>query len=270
MIELEDIIEDETRRQWKATQKQGFQRFYSLPPSGYDYPWILRNIKEKERDCVHEIVDIGIYDLLKPPHKHTKEKIKTWKNLKTNGWKVVPDCPDLKGEELGKIKFGPGLDCTHDGAYPNFDTVEYSWELLTELYDPSNIHHLPVIQCHYGNVKSLKNYIYQFKREYGVVEKVALGSCCKINNKAMVFTMHKIMRKEFPTSWIHSFGLRFQHFRKVYRLIDSYDSMSWTFSRKSVELTCSKKQECIKYFNNYLKGLEPFISENQLKLEVNL
>jgi len=82
MSDLEEIIEQETRRQHDATliPNLGFQRFYSLPPNGEDYPWILRNIKEKERPATHEIVDIGIYDLLDPPHRHTEEKIKAWKS----------------------------------------------------------------------------------------------------------------------------------------------------------------------------------------------
>jgi len=89
-----------------------------------------------------------------------------------------------------------------------------------------------------------------------------------MNNKATVFKMHKIVRKEFPHTWIHTFGLRFQHFKKVYRLINSYDSMSWTFSRKSGELTCSKKPECVRYFNNYIRRLEAFVHPYQTKLEV--
>jgi len=85
----------------------------------------------------------------------------------------------LKGEQLGKINFGPGLDCTCDGAYPDFDTVEYSWELLTELYDPFDFHQLPVIQCHYGDIKSLKDYISNFKKNMVLLIRLPLEVAVK-------------------------------------------------------------------------------------------
>ena len=60
-----------------------FERFYSYPPVECGWPWVLRNIKQKPQlDCVHEIVDIGIYDLLKPPYRHSVEKLEKWVNLR--------------------------------------------------------------------------------------------------------------------------------------------------------------------------------------------
>lgn len=203
---------------------------------------MLRNIKQKPQgDCLHEIVDIGIYDLLKPPHQHSKDKLEKWIELRTKGWKVVPDCPDLQGE------FGRVVD---------FDNVVYSWELLGEYYDPDDPHHLPVLQSHYQDIQSFRDYIEQFKDVYGVVDKVAIGSIYKADDHDIGVGMLKIARREFPEAWIHAFGLRFQQLKRGFKYIDSFDSTSWTFPRTSGRGSCRNKEERISYFFDYIRRLE--------------
>jgi len=219
-----------------------FQRFYSYPPVECEHPWVLRNIKQKPIPCSHEIVDIGIYDLLKDPDGgHSDEKLMKWKELETLGWKVVPDCPDLEGE------FKMEVIC---------DNTSYSWELLTQLYNPDDPSHLPVIQSHYENIESFKEYIERFKAKYGVVDKIAIGSICKADNHNIGVKMLKIARREFPNTWIHAFGLRFQQFKKAYNLIDSFDSTSWTFPRDSGRSSCKNKEERIQFFHDYMRRVE--------------
>lgn len=219
-----------------------FQRFYSYPPIECNHPWVLRNIKQKPIPCTHEIVDIGIYDLLKTPEDgHSDDKLKKWMELKTTGWKVVPDCPDLEGE------FKLEVIC---------DNVAYSKELLSEFYDPNDFTHLPVIQSHYQDLTSFKQYINWFKTKYGIVDKIAIGSICKADNHDIGVKMLKIARREFPDSWIHAFGLRFQQFKRAYHLIDSYDSTSWTFPRDSGRSSCRNKEERIQFFYDYMKRIE--------------
>lgn len=219
-----------------------FQRFYTYPPVECEWPWILRNIKQKAIPNTHEIVDIGIYDLLNPPYRHSNDKLQKWAKLETKGWKVVPDCPDLKGE------FGKPID---------FSNTDYSWELLTEYYNPSDESHLPVLQSEYQNIKSFKEYIKQFKDNYGVVDKVAIGSICKADNHDIGVKMLKIVRREFPNTWIHAFGLRFQQFKRAYQLIDSFDSTSWTFPRVGGQGkgSCKNKSERIEYFFDYIRRI---------------
>lgn len=218
-----------------------FQRFYTYPPVECEWPWILRNIKQKQIPHTHEIVDIGIYDLLKPPYKHSYDKLVKWEELQTEGWKVVPDCPDLRGE----------FDI-HGGK----DNLKYSWKLLTEFYNPYDPHHLPVLQSYYENINSFKHYIRRFKSKYGVVDKVAIGSICKADNHDIGVKMLKIARREFQDSWIHAFGLRFQQFKKAYQLIDSFDSTSWTFPRTSGRGSCKNREERVEFFFDYIDRIE--------------
>lgn len=219
-----------------------FKRFYTYPPLECEWPWVLRNINQKPQpQAEHEIVDIGIYDLLKPPHQHSAEKLNKWLNLKADGWKVVPDCPDLQGE------FNKEVD---------FSNTEYSWELLTTYYIPDDPTHLPVLQSEYENIKSFKAYIKRFKEVYGVVDKVAIGSICKADDHDVGVKMLKIARREFPGSWIHAFGLMFQQFKRAHDLIDSYDSTSWTFPRYSGRSSCRNKGERIEYFWDYITRID--------------
>jgi len=231
-----------------------FERFYTYPPHGCEHPWILRNIKQKPIDCVHEIVDIGIYDLLKTEgHKHTEEKLNLWSKLNTDGWKVVPDCPDIKGEF---------------NQHVGFDNVEYSQELLLKYFDPRDDSQLPVIQSNYEDLRSFKDYIKWFKCNYGEHNKIAIGSICKSDNNKKAIKMLKIARREFNNSWIHAFGLRFKQFIKARHLINSFDSTSWTFPRTQGH-SCKNQEERIEYFYDYIKRINEVMTpynQNQLKL----
>jgi hypothetical protein len=234
-----------------------FSRFYSYPLLDCQYPWILRNIKQKpQQHAKHEIVDIGIYDLLKPPYTHSDEKLIQWEKLKTDGWKVVPDCPDLKGE------------FNVDGA--PYDNTEYSFKLLKRYYNPEDKSHLPVIQSKFQDIDSLNEYIINFKEYYNSIserkypEKIAIGSICKIRHHTTGVRMLKVIRDEFPKSWIHAFGLNMVQFKmggKNY--INSFDSMSWTFPRAHGELIktrgrgpCKNNKERNEFFDAYILRLE--------------
>lgn len=231
-------------------------RFYTYAPEVTKWPWSLRNIKQKPRpDTWHEIVDIAIYDLLKSEsHKHDNDKLKAWKNLELKGWKVVPDCPDLNGE------FGLNVD---------FDNVEYTKELQHDLYDPEDPHQLPVIQSNYGSLKSLISYCNWFKKEFGSPSKLAVGSVCKMDSKHISQKLLREVRRQFPSSWIHAFGLRMGHIKGVLGVIDSFDSTSWTFPRTGGRPTCKNKAMCLDYFWEYITRLEEIKYEDysQRRLE---
>lgn len=239
---MEQIIEDETRNLHKFFTKP---LFFTYAPEECKHPYILRNIKQKPQNHDNfEIVDIGIYDLLQYPNTHPTEKIEAWKQLKTEGWKVVPDCPDLSGE------FKIDVD---------FINTDYSWELLQELYDPSDVHQIPVIQSEYGNANSLRIYCEKFIEHYGKPEKIACGSICKMDSSEKTKQLLKIVRRYFPDTWIHAFGLKLNHFKKVKHLINSFDSTSWTFPRTPGRPSCKNKEQCIEYFYEYMDVVNSYV-----------
>jgi hypothetical protein len=220
------------------------KRFYTSAPIKY-YPYILRNINQDYTHCYHEIVDIGIYDLLKPPYQHPQSKLNKWLTIKYNGWKVVPDYPDIKGE-FGKPS--------------PYDNVIETQKLHKKYYNQKDPTLLPVIQSRFGDEDSLKDYIIWFKKEYGVVDKLAIGSVCKLNNKKKAIELVEIIREEFPESWLHLFGLKFHHMKGMYEIIDSYDTMAWTFPRTPNRPTTKNNNMRVEYFYEYMDYLNQYLT----------
>lgn len=227
-------------------------KFYTYSP--IPYPWILRNIKQKSLPWAsHEIVDIGIYDLLKPPYRHSEKKLKKWNNLEVeDNWKVVPDCPDIQRE------FNINVD--------DLDNIEYSKELLRNYYDQEDPSHIPVIQGHYHDVQSFQSYIDWLKNEFDTIYKIALGTVCKASNSRVVRIIAQSARLHFPQAHIHAFGLKLNHLPHVSRYIDSYDSMSWTFPRGKGRPSAKNKAQKIEYFNEYLATIPKYYRTKSTKV----
>ena len=224
------------------------KRFYAYPPKECEWPFILRNINEKPYPCKHEIVDIKVYDLVKHPHRHSKEKLGRWETIETDGWKVVPDCPDFKGENVSSCQDW------------DIDPIEYSHELLEKYYtDP--ISQMPVIQTLANDLTSLNDYCNYFKKEYDHPKQLAVsGSICRVNNLDFVYRGVKLVRRHFPDSWIHLFAPRLHHIRKLYPLIESFDSSCWTFPRIGNQgMASCKAHERVEYFWNYVDILNSHI-----------
>lgn len=210
----------------------------------------MRNIKQKpQKWFLHEIVDIGIYDLLKAPHRHSSNKLEKWKYLKTPGWKVVPDCPDIDKEF--KIKSG-------------VDNVEYSKKLLLEFYDPGDVSHLPVIQGNYDNPFSFRKYCTWFKSQFDEPEKIGLGTICKSGDKQAVKETAQIARNYFPKAWIHIFGLKMNHYPVVAENINSWDSMSWTFPRGAGRGSAKNRLQRDQFFAEYWESIPEVQKKNSL------
>lgn len=222
-------------------------RFYTNPP--IDYPYFLKNIHQKTKPSIHEIIDIGINDLLKPPHTHTDKKLQKWHDIKlgTNGdnigWKIVPDCPDIFKEFDIPIQL------------KKFDNVKYSKELLIEYYDKDNDTHVPVIQGYYDDKQSFIDYLDWFLDNYPIPDKIAVGTMCKSADKLFVKRTLRHIRNKLPNTWIHAFGLRLYHLPNVYMYINSWDSMSWTFPRTGGLPSAKNKKMRIDYFHKYLKTI---------------
>jgi hypothetical protein len=225
-----------------------FQRFYTYPPIECKHPWVLRRLDWKPLPCKHEIVDVGILDLLEPPHKHTEDKFKLWKTIKTDGWKVVFDCFDLKGEF--------DIDC-------GFDTVEYSKELLEQFYNGEpNL--MPVIQGFSNNYNSFKEYTDYLNKEFNPKIIGVSGSVGRNKDRDFVYKVLKYIKRTFPDSWIHVFALHKNNFKKCHNLIDSFDSMNWTRPRTSGRGSCKNKAERIEFFWDYVATLNlPFNEKEQ-------
>jgi hypothetical protein len=206
----------------------------------------MRNIKQKPRECEHEIVDIGIYDLLKQEGEHTRKRLRDWERLETTGWKVVPDCPDILGEF---------------GVNSNIDNVEYSFELLEKYYNPENKHHLPVIQSKFADFNSFQKSVKRFTNDFGIPNKIAIGSICKLKKVNLIVEMIEEIFFNMPNTWIHVFGMNLNALMRVKYRINSFDSTSWGFSREPNMGMARNKDEKRIYFINYLNRIDKILNK---------
>ncbi len=214
--------------------------FYTYAPQ-IGYPWIMRNIKQKsKRWHHHEIVDIGVYELLKDPYTYSDKTLDKWRELNKripyDSILVVPDYPDIHKEH---------------GTDLGIDNIFRSKELMLEFYDPDNTQHLPVIQGEFNDPQTFLWYSRWFKKEFGVPGRIGVGTICKSSTKATQKEVLEIIKKEFPKTMIHAFGLSIRWLQELKHLISSFDTMAWTFPREHGGHSAKNKKERLEYFIKY-------------------
>ena len=228
-------------------------RFYTLPPNGVNYPFLLVNRKNYrvlfKRRFRHAIIDSGVMDFVrKNIRDYPSGFLKTWKHTARalsdvfgeKIWLVIPDYPD----DYNPGQFG--------------DNVAKTLENIKDFITVDGVNWLPVIQSRYLNRFSFLESAKQVKEIVGEYPRVAIGTVCKCNRLDFIIYCCKVARKIFPNSWVHAFGLTLKALPKVAHLIDSFDSMAWTFPRESGGHSCKNMGERLQYFHAYLHYLKAY------------
>ncbi len=212
-------------------------RYYTYPP--VQYPYILRNVKQKPLpQTKHEIVDIGVYELLKEPYDYSPETLQSFVDCQPNGWKVVPDYPDIFKEH---------------SMESDIDNVVMSKALMKKYYDVHDPCHMPVIQGYFNDPHSFVDYSEWFKSKFlDAPEVIGVGTVCKLSEKETMLRTLYYARREFPDAWIHAFGLSIKYLDLLRGTINSFDSTAFTFPRTSGRPSAKNKQMRIDYFYEYL------------------
>jgi len=229
------------------------KRFYTLPD--VDYPFLLVNRKNYrvlfKRKFTHAIIDSGVSDF---HNKNVKDypasflRNWTWKARqlqeiwKDKIWFVIPDYPD----DYNPGQFG-------DNVSKTLRNIEY---FISEAPD---VNWLPVIQSRYLDKFSFLESCQKLRELVGNYPRVAIGTVCKTKDLSFITYCCKAARTHFPNSWIHAFGLTLSALPKVADLIDSFDSMAWTFPRERGGHSCRNRKECLQYFYAYLEKVKPFL-----------
>jgi hypothetical protein len=88
---------------------------------------------------------------------------------------------------------------------------------------------VPVIQGWYRRPESVLRCI-ELYEERGLLDRFeyfAVGNLCVEDDLSITARTLRIVRRELPDRKIHVFGLKLSALRRVYHLIDSFDSLAW-------------------------------------------
>jgi len=198
----------------------------------------------------HAIIDSGVMIFVKasvkgyPPWfmKTYAYKAKVLTDIfKDKVWVTIPDYPD----DYNPGQFGDNVSRTVE-SIERFITIE-------------GVNWLPVLQSRYMNRFSFFEACERTKEVIGKdYPRIAIGTVCKCKKLDFIEYCCKVARKFFPNSWIHAFGLTLSALPRVCSIINSFDSMAWTFPRRPGH-SAKNKRELVQYFNAFLERVEVLV-----------
>ena len=196
-------------------------RFYTLPPNGCEWNYLLvnpRTYKELfKRKFEHAILDSGV-EIFKNKNltEYPKSFLRKWKYQAQHLteifgdklWVTIPDYPD---------------DLAHQFGHKN---VEKTLRNVEEFITIDGVNWIVPLQSQYLNTFSFMESCQKTKEIVGAnYPRIAIGTVCKTNKLKFIEFCCKIARKTFPNSWIHAFGMTLKALPKVYKYINSWDSL---------------------------------------------
>jgi hypothetical protein len=252
-------------------------RFYTLPPARVNYPYLLVNPNNYKvlykTKFKHAILDCGVEVFKHNPtlSDYPKSFLNRWKWLAKQLteifgerlWVTIPDYPD----DYNPGQFG--------------DNVAKTLRNIEEFIAVDGVNWLPSIQSRYMDKFSFLESCQKLKEIIDNYPRVAIGTVCKTNRLDFITYCCYAARKHFPNSWIHAFGLTLKALTTLVkalsswdslvpecgrtkwrnRLIDSFDSLAYTFPRESHKPSCKNLDDRRKYFYAYLTRIQQILAK---------
>jgi len=210
-------------------------RFYTSLPElvVYDYPlYPLNDAKLFERKpYIHGILDTGIALLTKTSMvDYPKYFYPKWERTNVpRTWKIIPD--------YRPNKF--------------FDAFERTYENIQKYYVKGE-NKIPVFQDKYSKTsalarKEIDNNILRFIREIDDDPEAIMVSMKALAGRPDVIR-YKVMklRKAFPNTWLHAFGVSTDLLKNISHFVDSWDTRAWSFARSTKERSLMYKKGVLK------------------------
>jgi len=149
-------------------------------------------------------------------------------------WVTIPDLPD----DYNPGQFG--------------DNVEKTLERIEEFLAFEGVNWLPVIQSRYLNRFSFLESCKRTRDIIGNYPRVAIGTVCKCRNLDFIEYCCVTARRFFPKSWIHAFGLTLHALPRIVGVINSFDSLAYSFPRNPGGHSCKNQAERVQFFHAYI------------------
>jgi len=231
---------------------------FTTPPR--PYPYVLINVMHPKfsplRYAEEVIIDSGVeifrdLNIRDYPRSHIFRLLRVYAKTKQivrdkKVWVTVPDYPD---------DYHP-RNLWLSEEYTNIERTVENVLKYTEQY--KSIPWLIPIQGWNKNPKSVLRSISLYK-EHGILDKYdyyAVGNLCVENDVDIMFKTLKLVREALPDKKIHVFGLRLNALKKVYWLIDSFDTTAWTRpvdKTLKANYSCKTREERIRFFERWLE-----------------
>ena len=252
-------------------------RFYTLPPSDADWPYILINannpalgyIRKHRKAIKSVIVDSGIEIFRNPevkdyPKGHIYRIVKLHNYLRrvlpdAEVYATVPDyCDDYHPRNLWLSTEVTNIERTFQNV------IKY-----TEEFDYVNW--LIPVQGWNKQPKSIERCIrlYQGSGILSEFDYFAIGNLCVEPDVMTIYATYWLARKLLPDKKLHVFGLKLRALRLVKGFIDSFDSTAWTrpVNSKLGNWSCKNSEERKRFFYAWISRLNEILSQKTL-LEV--
>ena len=226
-------------------------RFYTLPPRGVEWPYLLvncRNYRELfRRRFEHAILDTGVelfFNRLRLKG-YPEWFLTMWKGLakrlsklfEGKLWVVIPDVPSDY----------------HPSDWADGSNVELTLKNVEDFITVDGVDWVVVIQSRFDDLLSYYSSLKRTKEIVGDYPRVAIGTACKTRNLRFIIEVCKATRAHFPRSHVHAFGLTLTALPMVARYIDSWDSLAYNFRGGRLCKTQAERAEC---FEKYLERVE--------------
>ena len=253
-------------------------RFYTLPPSDVDWPYILINannpalsyIRKHRKAIKSVIIDSGIEIFRNPevkdyPKGHIYKIVKLHNYLnrilpKAEIYTTIPDYPDdYHPRNLWLSDYETNIERTVGNI------IKYAWDF-------DYVNWLIPIQGWHRHPKSIERCVYWLD-EYAILDRYnyfAVGNLCVWFDAKIIYETVKIARQLLPDKKLHVFGLKLKALKLVKGFIDSFDSTAWTRpinSSLNANWSCKNSQERKRYFYAWVNRLNEILSQKTL-LEV--
>jgi len=242
-------------------------KFFTYPPK--PYPYVIVNSNKPQFSMVkyakEVIVDSGVEIFRNPnvkdyPRNHVNKMLKIYSRIKQfvrDVWIVVPDYPDdYHPKSLWIDENRTNIERTIDNI------LNY-----TEKY--KNVNWIIPVQGHNKKPESILRSINLLK-EFGIIDKFdyfAIANLCVESDVEIMYRTIKLARENLRDKKLHVFGLRLNALKKIYPLIDSFDSMAWTRpvdSSLNANFSCKNKEQRIRFFDRWLEKYLSIVNNNTL------
>ncbi|RSN73364.1 hypothetical protein [Candidatus Methanodesulfokora washburnensis] len=244
-------------------------KLFTSPPR--PYPYILINVIHPRfsflKYAEEVIIDSGI-EIFRDPNvkeyskNHISRLLRVYAKVRQRVhnkpvYVTVPDyCDDYHPRNLWINEQHTNIERTVDNVLKY--TEKYDW-----------IPWLIPIQGWNKNPESVLRCINLYKK-YGIIDKFnyfAVGNLCVEPDIEIAYKTISLVRKELPDKKIHVFGLKLNALKKVFFMIDSFDSMAWTRpvdDSLNANYSCKTKEERLRFFERWLEKYNAIIRNETL------